>query len=87
MNTRIAAQTRRGLLSAAFAAAALAWNPVDAKRRKKRKKKRGSGGDVDCDDFDTQEQAQKFFEKHGGPREDPHGLDSDGDGRACESLP
>ncbi|WP_251980332.1 thermonuclease family protein [Salinibacter ruber] len=41
--------------------------------------------DRDCDDFDTQPQAQAFFERH--QPGDPHGLDGDGDGVACESLP
>lgn len=41
-------------------------------------------GDVNCSDFDTQEEAQAFFEMYPG---DPYGLDSDGDGVACESLP
>jgi len=40
-----------------------------------------------CDDFATQRQAQQFFEDEGGPRDDPHGLDTDRDGIACESLP
>ncbi|MCS4103181.1 thermonuclease family protein [Salinibacter ruber] len=45
--------------------------------------------DRDCSDFDTQPEAQRFFERHrsdssGG---DPHNLDGDGDGQACESLP
>jgi hypothetical protein len=43
--------------------------------------------DLDCRDFDTQEQAQEFFESRGGPDQDPHRLDEDGDGRACENLP
>lgn len=43
--------------------------------------------DRDCGDFDTQAQAQKFFLDQGGPHSDPHGLDSDGDGIACESNP
>lgn len=43
--------------------------------------------DRDCSDFDNQRQAQRFFERHGGPQRDPHRLDGDGDGRACESLP
>jgi hypothetical protein len=42
---------------------------------------------VDCSDFDTQEEAQQFFEQHGGPQQDPNHLDEDGDGRACEGLP
>jgi hypothetical protein len=43
--------------------------------------------DRDCGDFKTQPEAQKFFESAGGPRLDPHGLDSDRDGIACETLP
>lgn len=43
-------------------------------------------GDVDCSYFDTHEAAQQFFENH-NPEEDPHRLDGDGDGQACESLP
>jgi endonuclease YncB( thermonuclease family) len=41
--------------------------------------------DRDCSDFDTQPEAQRFFER-AGPG-DPHRLDGDGDGVACESLP
>lgn len=41
--------------------------------------------DRDCSDFDTQPEAQRFFERH--QPGDPHGLDGDGDGEACESLP
>ncbi len=48
----------------------------------------GSGGpDRDCSDFASHEEAQRFFEAEGGPGRDPHGLDGDGDGLACESLP
>src|SRR5689334_17760279 len=50
----------------------------------------GSAGavDRDCSDFNTQEQAQNYFEgKGGGPNNNVDRLDSDGDGRACESLP
>lgn len=43
--------------------------------------------DKDCGDFDTQAAAQKFFINAGGPKNDPHRLDADGDGIACESLP
>lgn len=42
--------------------------------------------DKDCSDFATQAEAQAFFEAEGGPARDPHHLDSDGDGLACESL-
>ena len=43
--------------------------------------------DVDCSDFSTQAAAQHYFINHGGPNSDPDGLDSDGDGIACESNP
>jgi hypothetical protein len=42
---------------------------------------------VNCSDFSTQAEAQRFFVNHGGPHSDPEGLDADGDGIACESLP
>lgn len=42
--------------------------------------------DKDCDDFATWEEAQRFFEENGGPARDPHRLDRDGDGIACEEL-
>ncbi len=41
--------------------------------------------DRDCSDFDTQPEAQRFFESR--QPGDPHNLDGDGDGQACESLP
>ncbi len=44
-------------------------------------------GDYDCSDFDTQEEAQEFFEDEGGPDDDSHNLDRDVDGVACENLP
>ena len=47
---------------------------------------RSEYGDYDCSDFSTQEEAQEFFEDEGGPDEDYHNLDRDGDGIACESL-
>jgi hypothetical protein len=45
-----------------------------------------SAGDKDCSDFDTWREAQKFYKRHGGPDRDPHRLDADRDGIACESL-
>jgi excalibur calcium-binding domain-containing protein len=42
--------------------------------------------DRDCSDFATHRQAQHFFETH-NPRRDPHRLDADHDGKACEDLP
>lgn len=41
--------------------------------------------DANCSDFSTQAAAQQYFINHGGPNSDPDGLDSDGDGIACES--
>jgi len=43
--------------------------------------------EYNCDDFDTQPEAQKFFEKAGGVSQDTNRLDGDKDGQACESLP
>ena len=45
-----------------------------------------SAADKDCSDFSSWRQAQKFYKKHGGPRYDPHRLDADHDGIACEDL-
>jgi len=45
------------------------------------------GDDRNCGDFDTHDEAQAFFEAAGGPDSDPHRLDGDGNGVACESLP
>jgi Excalibur calcium-binding domain len=45
-----------------------------------------TAGDKDCSDFSTWKQAQNFYKRHGGPRYDPHRLDADHDGIACESL-
>lgn len=44
-----------------------------------------TGGDKDCGDFSTHAEAQAFFEAQGPG--DPHRLDRDGDGLACETLP
>lgn len=40
--------------------------------------------DKDCGDFSTWEEAQAFFESAG--TNDPHRLDGDGDGIACDSI-
>ncbi len=45
------------------------------------------GPDRDCGDFATHAEAQAFFYAAGGPARDPHKLDGDSDGVACESLP
>lgn len=43
-----------------------------------------SGADLDCSDFATQEDAQAVLN---ADPSDPNGLDSEGDGIACETLP
>ncbi len=40
--------------------------------------------DMDCSDFTSWREAQDFYERSGPG--DPHGLDRDRDGIACESL-
>jgi Excalibur calcium-binding domain len=45
-----------------------------------------SARDRDCSDFKSWNQAQSFFKDHGGPKRDPHRLDGDHDGIACERL-
>lgn len=45
------------------------------------------GPDCDCVDFSTQREAQTFFIAAGGPERDPHRLDGDKDGIACENNP
>ena len=46
-----------------------------------------AGEDLDCSDFPDQATAQRFYEEQGGPQSDPHNLDGDHDGVACESSP
>lgn len=46
----------------------------------------GASDPYDCGDFSSQQQAQEYFENH-NPDEDPSGLDGEGDGKVCESLP
>lgn len=43
--------------------------------------------DKDCGDFASQKAAQIFFLENGGPTSDPHLLDAEGDGIACETNP
>lgn len=45
-----------------------------------------AGADKDCADFNSQQAAQDFFESN-NPSQDPHYLDGDNDGVACEDLP
>lgn len=43
--------------------------------------------EYNCDDFATQPEAQRFFEKAGGVEGDVNRLDGNKDGVACQSLP
>jgi hypothetical protein len=45
----------------------------------------GFAQDRDCPSFSTQAEAQAFFNAQGAG--DPHTLDADNDGIACETLP
>lgn len=63
------------LITAGIVAAALAAPAAPA-----------TAADKDCSDFRSWRAAQNFFKAHGGPRYDPHRLDGDNDGVACESL-
>lgn len=42
------------------------------------------GADRDCGDFSTPQAAQDFYLAAGGPMDDPHDLDRDNDGNACD---
>jgi len=43
--------------------------------------------DYNCDDFSTQPEAQAFFLKVGGTKNDVNRLDGNNDGIACQDLP
>ncbi|WP_435201152.1 hypothetical protein [Janibacter sp. GS2] len=45
-----------------------------------------ASSDRDCPDFGTRAEAQTFFAGNGGPAADPHRLDRDNDGQACEEF-
>jgi Excalibur calcium-binding domain len=66
---------RARLIVAAIVATALAIPAAPA-----------TAGDKDCSDFRSWRAAQNFYKNHGGPKRDPHRLDADHDGIACESL-
>jgi len=66
--------TRRQIVAAALGAA-LAVAPAASR-----------SADKDCKHFKSRRQAQRFFKRNGGPREDPHRLDADNDGKACETY-
>jgi hypothetical protein len=66
------------LLAFAVLAAGPASSPVPAVPS-------AAAADKDCKDFDSRRQAQRFFERH-NPKKDPHNLDADDDGKACEDY-
>ena len=43
--------------------------------------------DYNCSDFSTQPEAQAFFQKVGGTKNDVYRLDGNNDGVACQDLP
>ncbi|MEY8742391.1 excalibur calcium-binding domain-containing protein [Bacillales bacterium AN1005] len=45
------------------------------------------GPDRNCSDFSTGAEAQEFYLAAGGPSSDPHDLDRDNDGNACDWNP
>jgi beta-lactam-binding protein with PASTA domain len=48
----------------------------------------GANGTYNCADFDTQQEAQDYFDSHNGSRtNDPDGLDHNHDGVPCQNLP
>lgn len=56
-----------------------------AKTEARREARTGSR-DHNCSDFFDWEEAQVTYERAGGPLIDPHDLDRDNDGVACEAL-
>ena len=66
------------------------WNgdvvpPWDWRDGERLNRSSSSTRDQDCTDFESHAAAQAFFNRH--QPGDPHRLDGDGDGRACEGLP
>ena len=68
-------------------AAAPTHTPNPTATRQPSPTSRPSFEDRNCSDFDTWAEAQEFYLAAGGPGEDPHRLDRNSDGVACESLP
>ena len=68
-------------------ACALSSKPQITNPKQEQNNTKSTGGDKDCLDFKTQKEAQEFSIANGGPASDPHKLDQDKDGVACESLP
>jgi endonuclease YncB( thermonuclease family) len=75
---RQARNAERGLWSRVVPVSPWEWRDETSEQKKT------STQDRNCSDFSTQSEAQRFFQNQLG---DSHGLDGDGDGVACESLP
>ena len=82
---REARQAERGLWSKADPVPPWQWRHGGQRKSSSSGSSRSSGSDRDCDDFRKQAAAQQFYEKH--QPGDPHRLDGNNDGEACESLP
>lgn len=85
-----ARNAKRGLWAQANPTPPWDWRNGERASSTRSNRSRSSGtssrqGDQNCSDFDTQREAQAFFERH--QPGDPHRLDGDNDGVACESLP
>ena len=79
----VAARTATtGAGAAAATRTRLARAPTPTPRPSPTPTRRSVVGDLDCGDFATQAEAQGYLLPG-----DPHGLDRDGDGTACDSLP
>jgi hypothetical protein len=52
----------------------------------KKEVKKSIKKNYNCSDFVSQKDAQVFYLEQGGPKKDPHRLDADKDGVACETL-
>jgi hypothetical protein len=57
-------------------------NPPETTEQTEATRSAAPAGDYDCEDFKTQEEAQLYLAPG-----DPYGLDEDGNGLACETLP
>ena len=62
----------------------LGQSTIGAKGRNLYQRALSTLADKDCSDFTSPYAAQKAFLAAGGPVKDPHDLDRDGDGLACE---
>lgn len=74
-----------GSSSSTYSPSAPSYFESDTDYSRTRDTLRSGAADMDCGDFSTQSEAQDFYDSSGPG--DPHGLDRDGDGEVCETLP